>query len=222
MSLYEVLVPSSKKMLGNLERWLDAGVALAEKKKFDPNVLLQARLAPDQFRSFARSNRLATRRSSRWLGSVRDPTPLTPTRVDRRGCGRGSTVIAYLDTYTPADFGGVEDRVLELRALAEAEDPRRELRVRAAAPELLLSRHDRVRHPASQRRGPRQARLSGTCHARRVARSAKTPRFRDASRAAPDEVSSSPTPLLEHRLPAHRSGPIVGCRGSSTTEEGET
>ena len=37
------------KMLDNLARWLDAGRALAEKKKFEPDVLAHARLAPDQY-----------------------------------------------------------------------------------------------------------------------------------------------------------------------------
>ena len=37
------------KMLENLDRWLAAGVAFAEKKKFEPDVLARSRLAPDQY-----------------------------------------------------------------------------------------------------------------------------------------------------------------------------
>ncbi len=37
------------RMLENLDRWLAAGVSLAESKKFDPDVLARARLAPDQY-----------------------------------------------------------------------------------------------------------------------------------------------------------------------------
>jgi hypothetical protein len=37
------------KMLENLDRWLEAGVAYAQKRKFEPDVLAQARLAPDQY-----------------------------------------------------------------------------------------------------------------------------------------------------------------------------
>src|SRR6516165_1506253 len=37
------------KMLENLDRWLGAASAFAEKKKFAPEVLVQARLAPDQY-----------------------------------------------------------------------------------------------------------------------------------------------------------------------------
>jgi hypothetical protein len=37
------------KMLENLDRWLAAGVAFAESKKFDADVLARSRLAPDQY-----------------------------------------------------------------------------------------------------------------------------------------------------------------------------
>ena len=37
------------KMLDNLDRWLVAGVAYAEQKKFPPDVLAQSRLALDQY-----------------------------------------------------------------------------------------------------------------------------------------------------------------------------
>src|SRR3990172_11132899 len=37
------------KMLENLDGWLEAGVAFAQKKKVEPDVIAQARLAPDQY-----------------------------------------------------------------------------------------------------------------------------------------------------------------------------
>ena len=37
------------RMLQNLDRWLEAGRAFAEKKKFEPDVLALSRLAPDQY-----------------------------------------------------------------------------------------------------------------------------------------------------------------------------
>ena len=49
MNLYELSVPQFKKMLRTGERWLDTLVAYADRKKFDPKVLLTARLAPDQW-----------------------------------------------------------------------------------------------------------------------------------------------------------------------------
>ena len=38
-----------KKMLGHLDKWLDAATAHAKERSFDPNVFLSLRLAPDQF-----------------------------------------------------------------------------------------------------------------------------------------------------------------------------
>src|SRR5258706_5145981 len=49
MNLYSATVPQFKRILQNVERWLDKTIAFAEGKKFDPNTLLSARLAPDQF-----------------------------------------------------------------------------------------------------------------------------------------------------------------------------
>jgi hypothetical protein len=47
ISLYSMSVESFVPMLKNLSALLDKGVQHAEAKKFDPSVLLQARLAPD-------------------------------------------------------------------------------------------------------------------------------------------------------------------------------
>jgi hypothetical protein len=43
------MVRQMKKELGQLDKWLDAAVAFAGTKNFDPNLFLQFRLAPDQF-----------------------------------------------------------------------------------------------------------------------------------------------------------------------------
>lgn len=49
MSETHKTVVQLSKMLGNLDGWLEKAVAFAEKKKIDPSVLLEARLAPDMF-----------------------------------------------------------------------------------------------------------------------------------------------------------------------------
>lgn len=49
MTIFQLAVVQPKKMLRNLDAWLAKGAALAEEKKFAPDVLLQQRLAPDQF-----------------------------------------------------------------------------------------------------------------------------------------------------------------------------
>ena len=47
LTMYSASVPVFLKMLGNLGHWLDAAEANAAARKFDPAVLLSARLAPD-------------------------------------------------------------------------------------------------------------------------------------------------------------------------------
>jgi hypothetical protein len=49
MNAYDLTVPVFSRLLGNLEALLDKGAAHAEARKFDPAVLLAARLAPDMF-----------------------------------------------------------------------------------------------------------------------------------------------------------------------------
>jgi hypothetical protein len=47
ISMYSASVPVFKNMLGNLSHFLDKAQAHAEAKKFDPQVLVEDRLAPD-------------------------------------------------------------------------------------------------------------------------------------------------------------------------------
>jgi hypothetical protein len=47
ISMHSASVPVFARMLNNLLQWLDKAEAHAAAKKFDPNVLLTARLAPD-------------------------------------------------------------------------------------------------------------------------------------------------------------------------------
>lgn len=49
MTIYELTVTQFTKMLNNLNNILDKGATFAESKKFDSSVLLESRLAPDQF-----------------------------------------------------------------------------------------------------------------------------------------------------------------------------
>jgi len=50
MNLYDATVPVFTKHLSAIDKWIDKAVALADKKKFDPEILVNARLAPDQRR----------------------------------------------------------------------------------------------------------------------------------------------------------------------------
>ncbi|HEV7913771.1 MAG TPA: DUF1993 domain-containing protein, partial [Albitalea sp.] len=47
ITMHSASVPIFVRMLGNMLQWLDKAEAHATARKFDPNVLLSARLAPD-------------------------------------------------------------------------------------------------------------------------------------------------------------------------------
>src|SRR5450755_596408 len=68
-----------KKMLGQLDKWLDAGEAYAKEKSFDPNLFVSFRLAPDQF-AFARQVQSACDTAK--LGSSRLSGKEAPKHAD--------------------------------------------------------------------------------------------------------------------------------------------
>jgi hypothetical protein len=79
-------------MLENLDRWLQAGVAHADQKKFQPDVLAQARLAPDQYEL---------------------------VRQVQAACDQAKFAAAYLTGQTPPSHPDVETTVAELQTRIE-------------------------------------------------------------------------------------------------------
>jgi hypothetical protein len=49
ITMYDTLVPTANRMLGNLSTFLDKAEAFAAARKIDAAVLLNSRLAPDMF-----------------------------------------------------------------------------------------------------------------------------------------------------------------------------
>ncbi len=119
MSLYEASVPQLKKMLSNLDKWLDKAAAHAKAKSFDPNVYMTARLAPDQYpfvkqvQSACDGAKFAAARLS---GKEAPKHPDTEQTFDEIRA-RVRTVISYLDGFSPADYAGVDDRLIGLPVL---------------------------------------------------------------------------------------------------------
>ena len=100
------------KMLQNLDRWLETGVAYAEKKKFDPNVLALARLAPDQYELTRQVQSAcdAAKYAAAYLSGQQAPShPDTEkTLADLRA--RIRTCVQYLETVKPSAYAGGADR----------------------------------------------------------------------------------------------------------------
>jgi len=103
-----------KKMLGQLDHWLDAAADFAKKKSFDPNLFLEFRLAPDQF-AFARQVQAACDTAK--LSAARLSGKDAPTHADSEKTldelhTRVRAVIAYLDEFGAKDFEGAASRVI--------------------------------------------------------------------------------------------------------------
>jgi len=116
MSLYESTVPQFKKMLANLDHWLEAAIAHAEKKSFDPNVLASARLVPDQY-PLTRQVQSACDQAK--LGMARLLGKEAPKHADTEQTigelrARIHTCTEFLDTLKPAEFAGNEERLVTL------------------------------------------------------------------------------------------------------------
>lgn len=95
-----------KKMLSQLDKWFETAKTHGEAKKFDPNVLLTARLAPDQF-PFLRQVQVACDTAK--LGASRLTGKEAPAHDDKEQTidelrARIASVVKYLDSYTPKDF----------------------------------------------------------------------------------------------------------------------
>jgi uncharacterized protein len=116
MRLYDVAVPQPVKMLGNVDRWLAAAIAHADRRKFDVNNLMKARLAPDQF-TFDKQVQTACDNAKflagRLAGKDWPPHPDVETTVEQLRA-RITSVIGYLETFTPDDFAGGEERKISL------------------------------------------------------------------------------------------------------------
>src|SRR5689334_8899764 len=113
MSIY-VSVLEMKKLLRSLDGFLDKAVAFASTKKFDPNVLLNIRLAPDMF-PFVRQVQATCDQAkyavSRVAGREPPSHPDTEQTIDELK-KRIATVIAYLDEYSEKDFADAGSRTV--------------------------------------------------------------------------------------------------------------
>jgi hypothetical protein len=102
------------KQLGQVETWFDAAAAHADAKKFDPNLYLTFRLAPDQFalvRQVQVACDTAKMAAARLAGKEAPVQPDTEaTLADLRA--RVQSVRTYLGTFTAKDFESAATRVI--------------------------------------------------------------------------------------------------------------
>lgn len=109
-----VLVLEMKKLLGSLDHCLGKAGEHAAAKKYDPAVLLQSRLAPDQFplmRQIQAACDHAKFLAARATGKEAPAHPDTEQTIGEARA-RIATVVTYLGTFSPADFEGIEGRTV--------------------------------------------------------------------------------------------------------------
>jgi hypothetical protein len=110
--MYNILIPQFTKMLKNLDHLLDKGAEYASAKKFDFEVLLNTRLAPDQF-TLLKQIQIACDVAK--LGASRLTGKDAPTNDDKETTlpelkKRIQQTISYLATFTKDDFNGADER----------------------------------------------------------------------------------------------------------------
>jgi hypothetical protein len=117
ISMYAATVPLCTGLLGALSKVLDKGAAFAEAKKFDPSVLVGARLAPDMF-PLSRQVQIASdtaKGGAARLAGVEVPSyGDDETTIDQLKA-RIAKTIAFIDSLAPAQFEGSETRQIVLK-----------------------------------------------------------------------------------------------------------
>jgi hypothetical protein len=112
--MYYEIFRQMKKMLGQVDKWLEAAGAFAQARSFDSKVFLGLRLAPDQF-AFARQVQTACDTAklaaSRLTGKDAPSQPDTEQTLDELRA-RVQSVIAYLEGFSAKDFEGAATRVV--------------------------------------------------------------------------------------------------------------
>lgn len=110
--LYELVNPQFTKTLQNLIHILDLGAKHAENKKFEVNVLLNSRLAPDQFNLIRQiqiacdTAKLCTSRLTGKEAPLHDDNENTLSELK----SRIEQVVRYLNTFSKSDYVGAEEK----------------------------------------------------------------------------------------------------------------
>ncbi|MFL5356555.1 DUF1993 family protein [Archangium sp.] len=116
MNLYDITVPQLLRTLGQIHRWLDKAQAHADQKKFDVNVLLTARLSPDQFHLTRQIQVISDNAKSlaARLAGVQPPAFEDTEKTVEELRARVDKTVAFLKTLKPEQFQGAAERTITL------------------------------------------------------------------------------------------------------------
>ena len=116
ISMYQASVPSLIRSLNNLAVILEKGAAHAEAKKIEPSVLIASRLYPDMF-PLSKQVQIASdiaRRGVARLAGLDAPAMADNETTFAELIERIHQTIAYLNTLTPAQIDGSEEKEIVL------------------------------------------------------------------------------------------------------------
>lgn len=116
ISMYQVAVPSLVRSLNNLIAILEKGAAHAEAKKIDPSVLIASRLYPDML-PLSRQVHIASdiaRRGVARLAGAEAPALEDKETTFAELCDRLRNVLAFIESFTPEQIDGSEEKVITL------------------------------------------------------------------------------------------------------------
>jgi uncharacterized protein len=105
-------VASFVKTLRNLEQWMNKAEEHAKEKSFDVNVLIDARLAPDQF-SFVKQVQAAcdqAKYTAAYLGQQQAPPHADDERTFEELHARIAKCIAFIEGVAETGYAGSEER----------------------------------------------------------------------------------------------------------------
>jgi len=114
--MYQASVPVYTQMLRNLSAILNKAGAYAEAKKIDPAVLIGSRLYPDMF-PLGRQIQIAgdgAKGSAARLAGIEAPKYEDDEKTFPELCERLQKTIDYLQTFTPEQIDGSENRTITL------------------------------------------------------------------------------------------------------------
>ncbi|MBV9945997.1 MAG: DUF1993 domain-containing protein [Myxococcales bacterium] len=111
-----LLIAETKRLLSNMDTWLEKAAAHADAKKFDPNVFLQSRLAPDMLPFIAQIQIACDSAKFAAARAAGKEAPAHPDNEQSLADARKriATVVAYLETFQKSDFDGADGRRVSL------------------------------------------------------------------------------------------------------------
>jgi uncharacterized protein len=105
-------VPQFAKMLRNLDNWLEKATTHAKAKSFEPNVLVQMRLAPDQYPLVKQVQSAcdSAKFCAAYLAGKEAPKHPDTEQTVPELRQRLQTCISYLETIKESDMTGADER----------------------------------------------------------------------------------------------------------------